>query len=84
MTSSSVDPFRGPSSLVGKVYEVKGEPVRYRFDFWRPTFEAKVGFHFDVGPKYLIRGRVVGICDFEPMHEQTETNQPVQIEVPDT
>jgi hypothetical protein len=74
-------PLQAPASLVGKIYEIRGEPTRFRFDFWRPTFEAKAGFHFEIGPTYIIRGKVVGICDFEVEHEQTESNQHVQIEV---
>src|SRR6267143_4126348 len=75
-------PFRGPSSLVGRVYEVKANPTRFRFDFWRPTFEAKVGLHFEAGLTYIIRGMITGVCDFEAEHEPTESNQHVQIEVP--
>lgn len=75
--------FHGPASLVGRVYRVRGTRVRYRFDFWLPTFESKAGFHFEVGPTYLIRGTIIGICDFEVEHQQTESNQHVLVEVPE-
>ncbi len=82
-TSNPTGPFRGPASLVGRVYEIRGNPTRFRFDFWRPTFEAKMGLHFEAGLTHLIRGTIVGICDFGVEHEQTEANQHVQIEVPE-
>ncbi|HEV2120503.1 MAG TPA: hypothetical protein VGS11_10450 [Candidatus Bathyarchaeia archaeon] len=42
-----------------------------------------MGIHFEAGLTYMIRGTITGICDFEAEHEQTKTNQHVQIEVPE-
>lgn len=75
-------PMHEAVSMAARVYRVKGRTRRFRFDLWRPKFERITGITLEQGLTYTIRGKIGEICGFEVQHEQTTTNQHVQIEVP--
>ncbi len=71
-----------PACIAARVYMIDGRLRRFRFDLWRPKFERTTGITLEHGLTYTIRGRIEEICSFEVQHEQTTTNQHIQIEVP--